>query len=50
MKKNWTNPELEGLEITETAGGPNPNGPVDKELWFDPDDQKWKERYGDDLS
>ena len=50
MKKNWITPELEKLDISATAGGPNPSGPVDKELWQDPVDGNWKEQYGTDLS
>ena len=47
MKKNWTNPELESLNISETAGGPILNEVQDGPEWRD-ENGNWQIPVGED--
>ena len=47
MKKNWVAPELENLDISATAGGPELSQLIDKE-WFNPEANAWERWYGED--
>lgn len=47
MKKEWTNPALESLEITATAGGPINNNTQDGPEWYNKENNQWERPYGE---
>ena len=47
MKKNWTTPELENLDISATAGGPNFTITVIDKEWLAPEVDAWERWYGE---
>lgn len=49
MKKEWLNPEMEALEIKETAGGTKYTGEPDGEWVFDDQTKKWWQPGGEQI-
>lgn len=48
MKKQWENPEISCLDITQTMGGPVDNPEADGDGVWDEEQKKWWYPHGTD--